>query len=162
MGTGKSTVAKSLAEKAGKTFYDIDEMIVQSEGKNIFDIFSEKGEEYFRSVESRILNEVSQKTNSVIACGGGITLREENRKILKTNSLVVWLYSDVNICLNRIKSKQRPLLAFDNPYQIARKLMKERTNHYMQTSDLLINSEKNLTKIVDRYLKTKSLLNQKN
>lgn len=152
MGTGKTTVGRALAEKTGKNFYDIDDMIIQNENKSIFDIFSENGEEYFRDKETEFLENLSGKKNSIISCGGGIVLKLNNIDILRKNSFVIWLYSDINTCLNRMRLKTRPLLANDNPYQIAQKLMKERMKYYMKASDLLINSEKGVGKIVDRLL----------
>ncbi len=150
MGTGKTTVAKALAEKMGKEFYDIDDMIIESENRSVYDIFSEDGEEYFRDKETQYLEQLSAKSNIVVSCGGGIILRPSNIALLRKNSFVIWLYADINSCLNRIKLKTRPLLANDNPYQIAQKLLKDRTKYYMQASDLLINSEKSVQKIVER------------
>jgi shikimate dehydrogenase len=150
MGTGKTTVGRALAEKMGKEFYDIDDMIIQDENKSIYDIFSVKGEGYFRDKETEILENLSKKSNSIISCGGGIILKKENIDLLSRNSFVIWLYADINSCLNRMKLKTRPLLANGNPYPIAQKLMKERMKFYMQVSDLLINSEKSIEKIVDR------------
>ena len=99
-GCGKSTVGKSLAEKTRRLFSDIDAQVEEVAGKNIPDIFAEKGEEAFRQLETRVLIEESKKNNMVIATGGGIVTRPENLDLLRQNSLIVYLkrdLSDLNI-----------------------------------------------------------------
>ncbi len=93
---------------------------------------------------------MSLKQNVVISGGGGIILSESNRNTIKHNSFVIWLYSELNTCMNRMKLKTRPLLAVDNPFQIAKKIMNERKKLYFSCSDLIINSERPANKVTDR------------
>ena len=92
-GVGKTTVGKILAENLGCAFIDIDEMIIETTKKTPAEIFAEDGEEVFRDIESSILKRVliSDTTDIVISCGGGIILRENNRELLKHTAIVVWI-----------------------------------------------------------------------
>lgn len=73
-GSGKSTIGKQLSEKLNYTFFDTDEEIEKREKTKIKDIFSIKGEDYFRSIETLAFNELIEKKKVVISTGGGIIL----------------------------------------------------------------------------------------
>ena len=90
-GCGKTTVGRRLAEVTGRVFYDTDEIIANRAGKSIESIFDEDGEDAFRKMESDVLAEVSKECGCVIATGGGIVKNENNRKLLRQNSIVVFL-----------------------------------------------------------------------
>jgi shikimate kinase len=72
MCSGKSTVGKLLADKLGYTFWDIDQVIEEREGKSIEEIFRDEGEEYFRSLERSVLEEFLEKERVVVSTGGGL------------------------------------------------------------------------------------------
>ena len=90
-GAGKSTVARILAQKASMKFADIDEEIARRTGKTIPALFAERGEAFFRDLESDLILELSQSGGKVIACGGGSVLRPENVLRLKQNGLLYFL-----------------------------------------------------------------------
>lgn len=90
-GVGKTTIGRLLAEKLGREFYDTDKMIVDTEGRQISEIFEADGEDYFRSVESAVCMEAGEKTGAVIALGGGVVTREENYYALAENSEFIFL-----------------------------------------------------------------------
>lgn len=96
-GVGKTTIGKAIAEKTGKKFTDTDELITEKAEMSIPDIFAKYGEEKFRDIESGVLEEISKKSGYVIACGGGIVLRKENRRYLTQNSTVVFLKRDLSL-----------------------------------------------------------------
>ena len=75
MGTGKSTVACQLSKQLNLPFFEMDEMIVQEQGMEISNIFKEKGENYFRDLETELLKNLLQKETGILSCGGGIILR---------------------------------------------------------------------------------------
>ena len=125
-------------------------MIIARQGKSIYDIFNEHGEAYFRAVETEILREMSEKEGVIVSCGGGIILSNENRETIKNNSFVIWLYSELSTCINRMKLKTRPLLAVENPFQIAKLIMDQRRKLYFKCSDLLVNSERPAAKVMER------------
>ncbi len=90
--SGKTTVGKYVAKKLGRRFIDSDSEIEKTEGMSIPDIFAQRGEKYFREVESRIISELSSGINgAVIATGGGAVLNRSNIDKLKANGRVYWL-----------------------------------------------------------------------
>ena len=115
MGCGKSTIGKLLASYTGYLFVDIDELIVSKEGITIPQIFDTKGEDYFRSIEAKILEEVLLKDNQIISTGGGIVKLEHNIKLLKEKSKVFYLSAPANVLFDRVKDDtNRPLLKADD------------------------------------------------
>jgi shikimate kinase len=94
MGCGKTTCGKLLSRELGWPFLDTDQAIEEAQGRSVREIFSENGEEYFRELETQLCRDLSQKENLVVACGGGLPLREENRKILRDSGTVVFLNRD--------------------------------------------------------------------
>ncbi|MBI5207500.1 MAG: shikimate kinase, partial [Candidatus Firestonebacteria bacterium] len=104
MGTGKSSIGKLLAKKKNKQFVDIDEEIEKSENLSITEIFNNYGEDYFRDLESKYLQRIiEQKKDCVIACGGGVVLKEKNINLLKKNSVVILLSAETEVIYNIIK-----------------------------------------------------------
>ncbi len=95
-GCGKTATGKKLAEITSRPFYDTDELISEAAGMDVPRIFSEKGEEYFRKLETRVLKEVSKKSGAVIAAGGGIVMLYENHDLLRQNSTVVLIERDIS------------------------------------------------------------------
>ena len=85
MGTGKSTVARNMKRRYHTEILEMDETIEEREGMKISDIFSQKGELYFRDLETELLEEIQEKDNIVVSCGGGVVLRKENIELMKKN-----------------------------------------------------------------------------
>ena len=81
-GSGKTSVGEKLADKLWADFFDADKVLVADAGMSIKDIFATHGEAYFRDLEAGVLEKLLAKNNAVISCGGGVILREENRKKL--------------------------------------------------------------------------------
>ncbi|MGQ9826983.1 MAG: shikimate kinase [Roseiflexus sp.] len=116
-GSGKSTVARLLAERLGWHMCDTDAMVEQMTGKSISALFAEKGEAAFREFEATALATALARTSVVIATGGGIVVRDSNRALLKTQALVVWLDAPITRLIARLRAhrEKRPLLAGDDP-----------------------------------------------
>ena len=82
MGTGKTTVGKLVGQLLNKKFVDMDELIIESEGCSISDIFSHKGEPYFRDIETQVLKSIAGQQSLVVSTGGGCVEREKNRELI--------------------------------------------------------------------------------
>lgn len=93
-GSGKSTVGRLLAEALGREFVDCDRVLEERAGREISDIFRRDGEEAFRGLESEVLLDVASRGGRVIATGGGIIKKAENIRVLRQNSLLVFLDRD--------------------------------------------------------------------
>jgi len=112
MGSGKTTMGKLLAKKLRIPFVDIDEEIQIREGLTIPQIFSLKGEEYFRRAEFEVLKEITQTLPAfVVATGGGLGANPEAMEFMKKYGKVVWLDVDFETFKKRtLRDKNRPLL----------------------------------------------------
>ncbi|MCQ2551417.1 MAG: chorismate mutase [Clostridia bacterium] len=94
-GSGKSTLGRKLAKDLGKTFIDLDDEIYSREGQTAEEIILFRGEKAFRDIETRVLEEISLMHGAVIATGGGIVERDENRRLLERNSQIIYLRRDL-------------------------------------------------------------------
>jgi shikimate kinase len=103
-GSGKSAVGQLLAETLGWTCVDSDLLLEAREGRSIRQIFAEEGEGRFRDLESSLLAEICQREKQVIATGGGVILRLDNRHRLKQYGTVVWLTADPATLWERLQS----------------------------------------------------------
>ena len=142
MGSGKTTIGKMLQSKLSEfSFVDTDEEIVKLEQKTINDIFEEKGEAYFRTLETNILRIALQ----IISTGGGIVCKEENLQLLKGNSLVIYLRAADKTLYNRIKnSTERPLLKSDNMQEKIISLLKQREAMYEKAHFIIDTDNKSI------------------
>lgn len=141
MGSGKSAVGELLSQILNLNFIDTDNEIVKESGMTIPDIFLQKGEPSFRALETEILRKFSKTPFTVISCGGGIVLSELNRKILRENTFVIWLKCPVEICHERCRGGDRPLLKNEDSLSAAKKLYSEREHLYSLVADFEINTE---------------------
>lgn len=135
MGAGKSNLGKLLAQSNNARFMDLDLMIEEKEGKIISDIFKNRGESYFRTLESQILKTIDLSIPTVLACGGGTTIHEENVDFLRSSSKVLWLWSPLEEIIKRIDNTNRPLL------EQADLIFKERQIQYARACDVCVNNK---------------------
>ena len=151
MGSGKSTVGKTLSEKMHKPFIDLDSEIEKGTGKNISEIFDIDGEEQFRKMETKQLKQYSE---SIVACGGGIVLKDENREFINENGATILLTASMEELSYRLSdSGNRPLLADDNTEEALTKLWLERQLHYLNTADFTIETDgKNSEQLTEEIL----------
>lgn len=141
MGAGKTTVGEVLAQKIGYTCVDPDQVLEENAGTTISTIFSEYGEDYFRDLETKTLESISEGEKQVIATGGGVVIKDRNWDIMKEAGLTIYLKAPVEVLYERIKdSTHRPLLQVENPLERARELLDER-EHLYQKADLIIDTE---------------------
>ena len=141
MGSGKSTIAGLLATTLALPCIDLDHRIVRSAGKPISAIFADDGEEVFRAMESEALAALADEPASVVACGGGIVLRPENRAVLKQLGTVVYLKVTAGEALARIgDAETRPLLAGAGGALAATSLLSAREALYGSVADITIDT----------------------
>ncbi|AWI33395.1 shikimate kinase [Helicobacter apodemus] len=144
MGSGKSSVAKSLYQKTKKLILDSDKIITNNENLSIPEIFSSKGEDYFRKCEKDFCYFVSKNIqNCIIATGGGMPLFCD----VKIMGKVFFLHLDFDNILSRLSKKEiqkRPL--FENKNQ-ALELYLKRLETYKSNADIIINANQSLEKI---------------
>jgi 3-dehydroquinate synthase len=141
-GTGKSTVAKLLADELGWRALDTDDLVEAIAGKSIGEIFREDGEARFRELEHDVLQSAAHTENAVIATGGGAILSRENRELM-ASGLVVCLDAPAPEIVSRLGSgeaSERPLLAGDEPEARVRELKAARYKFYA-LSDLAVSSD---------------------
>lgn len=141
MGAGKSTVGKILAEAINWQFWDIDEAIETSSGKDISSIFETQGEKGFRDYETQALMETSGLDHAIIPCGGGIVTREENIQFLRDH-LTVWLDVSPEEAASRLEhSDNRPLLnGCQNTLEKLRHILDSRQLAYEQAASIHMNT----------------------
>ena len=141
MGAGKTTMGRQLAKKLHLDFFDSDRVIEERTGATIPLIFELEGEAGFRQREQLVIDELTQKTNIVLATGGGAVLRAENRQHLKSRGTVIYLHSDIAHLMERIRhDKNRPLLQTPDPEAKLRELMKQREPLYRESAHITINT----------------------
>jgi shikimate kinase len=115
MGSGKSLVSRHLASHLQRQFFDSDSLIEEHEKKTITEIFSEKGEAFFRKLEAEIIQEIIAEENIVFAVGGGAFAQKNLQKILLEKTFCIWLDASVDTLFLRLADdNSRPLLAQKN------------------------------------------------
>tara|TARA_A100001011_G_scaffold388044_1_gene466912 strand:- start:11 stop:502 length:492 start_codon:yes stop_codon:yes gene_type:complete len=139
MGSGKSTVGKILAKQLGKQCIDLDYQIEKKVGESIESIFQNEGELKFRYYETLELKKIS---NSVVACGGGIILSNENLNLMKRNGRIIYLKATLDELERRlIKSKNRPLLKNRDLRDSLEKILNERKRKYESILSISVHTD---------------------
>lgn len=139
MGAGKSTIGKALASRLRYDFHDTDAVIENRTGADIPWIFDVEGEEGFRLREAAVLQELLEGDRQVIATGGGIVLKAENRERLRGAGAVVYLNASLEQLLQRTaKDRKRPLLQVPNPHERLREIVDERDPLYREVANHIV------------------------
>jgi shikimate kinase len=165
MASGKSTIGPILANTLGWNFIDLDKLIEEKEGKSIKDIFKEEGEEHFRFLERKMLIEVLNLNNYIIALGGGTIANSFNLEQVKKNGLLIYLASSPEETYKRLRFKRdRPAFLFDEEEPSKEKFLQkindllEERNKFYSEADLTINTDK--LKIGQTVDKLSSIINK--
>ncbi len=157
MGAGKSTIGKLLASILDIPFSDSDRVIEEKTGADIPWIFDVEGEAGFRQRETSVLGELLQAEAMVLATGGGIVMKDENRNLLKGDGVVVYLTASIDQLVERTyKDKKRPLLQVDDPEAKIRELIALRDPLYREVADIIVQTDRRSPRavaqeIADRY-----------
>ncbi|KJJ84101.1 metal dependent phosphohydrolase [Candidatus Omnitrophus magneticus] len=154
MGTGKTVISKSLAKEFNAAYVSTDSLIEKQEGMAIKDIFSLKGESYFRQIEKCVIKEVCAKSGQIIDTGGGAIIDPENFGVLKENGIIICLWATPEVILKRTQgSKNRPLLNVENPLSRIIDILEKRREHYEKADFHIDTTSGDITDIVARILK---------
>lgn len=142
MGVGKSTVGRRLAKEMERPFADVDEQVELRAGRAIPALFRVDGEDAFRRLETEVLDDLVARTDPlVVAAGGGVVARAENRALLdRRRTFVVWLRASADFLADRTDATHRPLLAGDAAGTL-RRLLVERTPLYEQVAEATVDVE---------------------
>lgn len=140
MGCGKSTVGIRLSYKLRRVVEDTDKLIEKKEEKSISSIFQEKGEPYFRELETECLRELLfLKEDKIISTGGGLPMKRENHPLLRKLGTVVYLRITPQSVWERLKNDTtRPLLQCEDPPTRIKELLAERAPVYEEAADVII------------------------
>ena len=139
MGSGKTSIGKILAKNNHLSFLDTDHEIIRSCGYSIPDIFEKFGEEHCRNLETEQLRKMDAIENHIISTGGGIVLKDDNKKLMKSLGLIIFLDINISSQMDRVKNrKNRPLLNDKNLKDNLLSLKKIRDPIYKKISNYII------------------------
>ncbi len=144
--TGKTTLARRLAQRLGWDWVDADVEIEQRAGKSIARIFAEQGEPAFRDLEAEVIADLCGRPGLVVAAGGGAPLREENRRAMRESGQVVWLTATPETILSRMTGDattvdRRPGLTDRPPLEEIVQLLGRREPIYRESAHLIVDTE---------------------
>lgn len=151
MGAGKSTVGRRLAKRLKLQFFDSDQEIERRTGATVSLIFEIEGEQGFRKREKDIIDELTKNSGIVLATGGGAVLDPENRAVLASRGVVIYLRTGLTHLVQRTsRDSKRPLLKSGDPAEKLQELLEIRGPLYEDMADLVIDTDQRpLQSIVD-------------
>ena len=144
MGSGKSSSGRKIASSLRWNFADTDKLVEEKERAAVADIFARQGEDYFRLAEREALSSVSQRSRTIVACGGGTPCSKENMDLMRSTGVTVYLRLSADALASRLgKSKiVRPLIhdaeGTDLTVRVT-ELLEKRSEWYEQ-ADLIIDA----------------------
>jgi len=146
MGSGKTHWGRLLAAKLRLPFRDLDTVIVEKENKSVSEIFSDKGEEYFRYQEKQTLEEIVEEEDSfILSCGGGTPCFFNNIEFMKKSGKVIWLNTSIAVLKERLLKERmsRPLIREIDDDELKRYIIRKLSERrmYYQQADVMVNEE---------------------
>ncbi len=139
MGAGKSTISEYLHQNYKMEVVEMDQIIEEREQMKISQIFAEKGEEYFRRLETELLLELQNSRNCVVSCGGGTPMRSCNVEAMKQSGKVIFLTATPETVYERVKdSHDRPVIENNKNIPFIAALMGQRREKYEAAADILV------------------------
>jgi shikimate kinase len=143
--TGKTTVARLLAQRLRWGWLDADELLEKRAGCSIRELFGTAGEAAFRDLESAVLDELCSCRRLVIATGGGVVLRPANRERLRAVGRVVWLTADAATLWRRLQgdgttSERRPDLTASGGLAEVEEVLRVRGPLYQEVAEFSVDT----------------------
>lgn len=157
-GTGKTTVARLLAQRLDAQWVDTDAEVAKAAGRSIATLFAEEGEQVFRDRETEVLRSLLSAPYRIFACGGGVVLREENRKLLAEAGTTILLQARPETIFTRLATDpnsktQRPDLTRGGGLQEIVEVLANRQEFYQQCADIVVDTErKTAERVADEIL----------
>lgn len=144
--TGKTTLARMLAERLGWDWTDADVEIERRAGKNIAQIFAEDGEPAFRDLEADVIQDLCKRQCLVLGAGGGAPIRPENRRAMMASGKVVWLRAQPETIIARMAgdvttAQRRPDLTSKSGLEEILHLLAQREPIYREAADIEVDTE---------------------
>ena len=135
--SGKSSVGRALSGLLGMPFIDLDEEVERRAELSVAEIFRRHGELRFRRLERDALSAACRAESSVVACGGGVVLLEENRRLMRSTGTVVYLDVGRDVVAERMRAEPRPLIKdpvdVDELFRQRRDIYREVAHHRLET-----------------------------
>jgi shikimate kinase len=144
-GTGKTTVARLVAQRIARESIDADDEIERRAGKSIASIFADDGEQRFRDLESEVIADLA-RTGLVVAPGGGVVLRDANREVMQSAGPIVWLTASIDTVAARMATdaatpRRRPNLTVAGGREEIETVLAERTPIYQACATFVVDTE---------------------
>lgn len=150
MGSGKTSLGKTLGEALNMEFVDIDLIIENTENLSISNIFEQKGETYFRELERKTIKNIFKHEDQIISLGGGAFENSTTRNFLKNNALTIYLKTSPETIFNRIKTDtSRPLLSNNMNVEKIKEILNKRENNYKSAHLTISTDNKTLQEITE-------------
>ena len=157
-GSGKSTLAREVASRLQAPAVDTDSRVEERAGRSISQIVSCQGWEAFRDLEQQVLRRICSEPGHVVATGGGIVLRRENRELLRKSGPVFYLLADVSLLLQRLQDEKehqsRPSLTNESLEQELVQTLRERDPLYQECLDYILPAERTPPELADNVVST--------
>ncbi len=139
MGSGKTRVGKRLAQDLDLPFVDVDRMIIKKMGMSIKEIFEKFGEPFYRAMETLIIKELAEDSETkIISLGSGLPMQEQNQKYIKKLGTVVYLKGSLATLQKRLDGTNNPLLEGGDQGDKIKKLLKQRDPIYSKYADITV------------------------
>ena len=149
MGSGKSSVGRTLAQLLSYRWLDADQVLETATGCTIPTLFAQENEEGFRSMETAVLQQIGQWHSCVVSTGGGVVIRPANWGVMR-QGVVIWLAAPEELLLKRLRQDPtpRPLLQCADPVQRLKELLAARESLYAQADVRIVQTETMTTEVV--------------